>query len=158
MTPLTVALEGDTDLIITRGFNAPPALVWRAHTEPDLIRQWLLGPDGWTMPTCISEPFAGGRIHFAWARGDAGFHLTGEYLSLASPHRIEHVERMHLPDPTPDNHVVTTFAAHGSGTLMTLHMRVPDLATRSAMIATGMTDGMETSYARLDTMTEVSVT
>ena len=156
MTPLTVTLEDDTDLIVTRSFNAPPALVWRAHTEPDLIRKWLLGPDGWTMPTCISEPVAGGRIHYAWAKGDAGFHLTGEFLSLTPHHRIEHVERMHLPDPTPDNHVVTTFTPHGSGTLMKMRMHLPDLATRSAMLATGMTDGMETSYARLDAMTEVS--
>jgi uncharacterized protein YndB with AHSA1/START domain len=152
MAPLTVALEGDTDIVVTRSFKAAPAQVWRAHTEPDLIRQWLLGPDGWTMPTCISEPVPGGRIHYAWSNGDNGFDLTGEYLALTPHSRIEHVERMHLPDPTPDTHVVTTFTPEGPGTHMMLRMRVTDLATRSAMIATGMTGGMETSYARLDAM------
>ena len=68
MPPLTVALEGDTDIVVTRNFKAAPAEVWRAHTEPDLIRQWLLGPDGWTMPTCINEPVPGGRIRFDWSR------------------------------------------------------------------------------------------
>ena len=150
--PLTVTLEGDTDIIVTRSFNAPPAQVWRAHTEPALLQKWLLGPDGWTMPVCISEPRPGGRIRYEWSNGTAGFHLTGEYLALDPHRRIEHVERMHLPDPTPDNHVVTTFTPEGSGTRMLMRMSVPDLATRSAMIATGMTDGMEASYARLEDM------
>ena len=66
--PLTVTLQGDTDILITRGLKAAPNLVWRAHTEPDLIGKSLLGPDGWTMPTCINEPVPGGRIRFDWSR------------------------------------------------------------------------------------------
>ena len=78
--------------------------------------------------------------------------LTGEYLELEPYHRIVHVERMHLPDPTPDNHVETTFAADGDGTLMTIRMTVPDRQTQKAMLATGMERGMEASYQRLDRM------
>jgi hypothetical protein len=66
--------------------------------------------------------------------------------------RIIHIERMHLPDPTPDNHVVTTFEKDRSGTLMTMRMTLPDAATRAAMLATGMEHGMEASYVRLDAM------
>ena len=62
--------------------------------------------------------------------------------------RIVHVERMHLPDPTPDNHVETRFAADGTGTLMTMRMTLPDAQTRAAMLATGM----EASYVRLEGM------
>ena len=149
---LTVTLHGDTEILVTRSFKAAPELVWRAHTEPALIQRWMLGPDGWTMPACISDAVPGGKIRFEWSNGEHGFHLTGEYVALAPHSRIEHVERMHLPDPTPDNHIVTTFTAQGSGTYMEMRMRVPDLATRSAMLATGMTDGMETSYARLDAL------
>jgi hypothetical protein len=57
---------------------------------------------------------------------------------------------MHLPDPTPDNHVETRFDADGTGTLMTIRMTLPDAKTRSAMLATGMERGMETSYVRLE--------
>jgi activator of Hsp90 ATPase-like protein len=64
--------------------------------------------------------------------------------------RIVHVERMHLPDPTPDDRVETRFEADGSGTLMTMRMTLPDEKTRAAMLATGMEDGMEASYVRLD--------
>ena len=81
-----------------------------------------------------------------------GFYLTGEYLELVPFSRIVHVERMHLPDPTPDNHVETRFEPDGTGTLMTMRMTLPDAETRAAMLATGMEHGMEASYVRLETM------
>ncbi len=48
-----------------------------------------------------------------------------------------------MPDTTPDNHVETLFEPDGQGTLMTMRMTLPDAATREAMLATGMDDGME---------------
>lgn len=151
MSKLQLRTEGDTHVVATRRFAASPEAVYRAHTEPDLIQKWLLGPDGWTMPVCISEPWPGGRIRYEWTDGKGGgFHLTGEYLELLPFSRIVHVERMHLPDPTPDNHVETTFEADGAGTQLTLRMTLPDAETRAAMLATGMEHGMEASYARLE--------
>jgi uncharacterized protein YndB with AHSA1/START domain len=153
MGKLDLRLEGDTQVVVTRRFAAPPEAVYRAHVEPELLRQWLLGPEGWTMPVCISEPKPGGRIRYEWTNGQGGgFHLTGEYVTLEPFTRIVHVERMHLPDPTPDNRVETRFQADGSGTLMTMTMTLPDQATREAMLATGMADGMEQSYTRLETV------
>lgn len=103
------------------------------------------------MPVCINEAKAGGAIRYEWSDGKGGgFFLTGEFIELDPPHRIVHVERMHLPDPTPDNHVETTFVADGDGTLMTMRMTLPDAATREAMLATGMEQGMEASYARME--------
>jgi uncharacterized protein YndB with AHSA1/START domain len=91
----------------------------------------------------------GGTIRYEWANAKGqGFYLTGEYLELEPYSRIVHVERMHLPDPTPDNHVETRFDAEGAGTLMTLRMTLPDAKTRAAMLATGMEHGMEASYQR----------
>lgn len=150
---LTVTTEGDTVVVVTRHFAAPPAEVYRAHTEPALLQQWCLGPDGWTMPVCICEARPGGRIRYEWRRADGsggGFHLTGEFVEVDAPHRTLHVERMHLPDSTPDNLVETRFTADGDGTLLVMRMQVPDAATRAAMLATGMTDGMEVGYRRLD--------
>jgi uncharacterized protein YndB with AHSA1/START domain len=125
MNKMTLKTEGDTHVIVTRRFAAPPEAVYRAHTDPKLIQKWLLGPEGWTMPVCINEAKAGGKVH---------------------------VERMHLPDPTPDNHIETRFAADGEGTLMTMRMTLPDAQTRAAMLATGMEHGMEASYVRLERM------
>ncbi|MDU0342416.1 SRPBCC domain-containing protein [Bosea rubneri] len=153
MNRLTLKTEGDTHVVVTRRFKASPEAVYRAHTEPVLIQKWLLGPDGWTMPVCINEARPGGRIRYEWSDGKGnGLTLTGEYVSLEPFGRIVHVERFHMPDATPDNHIETRFEADGAGTLMTMRMTLPDAATRTAMLATGMEDGMEASYARLDAM------
>jgi uncharacterized protein YndB with AHSA1/START domain len=153
MSKMILKTEGDTHIIVTRRFAASPEAVYRAHTEPALLQKWLLGPEGWTMPVCVSEPRPGGKIRFEWTDGKGGgFHQTGEYLELAPFSRIVHVARMHLPDPTPDNHVETRFEPDGDGTLMTLRMTLPDAATRTAMLASGMEHGMEASYARLERM------
>jgi uncharacterized protein YndB with AHSA1/START domain len=153
MSKLTLVTEGDTHVVITRRFAASPEMVFRAHTEPALIQQWLLGPDGWSMPVCINDPRPGGNFRYEWTNGNgAGFHITGEFIEVTPFSRIVHVERMHLPDPTPDNHIVTTFTPHGSGTLMTMRMTLPNEKTRATMLATGMQHGMEASYARLETL------
>ena len=152
MTKLILKTEGDKRIVVTRRFAAPPEAVYRAHTEPAILQQWLLGPEGWTMPVCVSEPHPGGKIRFEWAHGNGqGFYLTGEYVTLEPFRRIVHVERMHLPEATPDNHVETTFEPDGGGTQMTVRMTLPDAKTRDEMLKTGMEHGMEASYARLET-------
>ena len=143
--------EGDAHVIVKRHFAASPEAVYRAHIDPKLIQQWMLGPEGWTMPVCINDARPGGKIRYEWTNGQGqGFYLTGEFLELEPYRRIVHVERMHLPDPTPDNHIETTFEANGSGTLMTMRMTLPDAKTREMMLATGMESGMEAGYARLE--------
>jgi uncharacterized protein YndB with AHSA1/START domain len=153
MSKLTIRTEGEKHVVVTRRFAASPETVYRAHTEPRLIQKWMLGPEGWTMPVCINEARLGGKIRYEWADGKGGgFYLTGEFLELVPFSRIVHVERMHVPDPTPDNHVETRFLPDGAGTLMTMRMTLPDTETRAAMLATGMEHGMEASYVRLETM------
>jgi uncharacterized protein YndB with AHSA1/START domain len=149
---LTLEMEGDTHVNVTRRFGASPEAVYRAHTDPRLIQQWLLGPEGWTMPVCINEARAGGKFRYEWMKGDGseGFHITGEILEMEPGHRIVHVERMHMPDPTPDNHIETRFDGDGAGTLMTMRMTLPDAQTRAMMLGTGMERGMEASYVRLE--------
>ena len=151
MSKLTLTTEGDTHVVVTRRFAAAPEAVYRAHTEAALVQQWMLGPDGWSMPVCVCEARVGGHMRYEWSNGKGrDFYLTGEFLELEPFRRIVHVERMHMPDATPNNHVETTFVKDGSGTLMTMRMTLPNSETRAAMLATGMEHGMEASYARLE--------
>jgi uncharacterized protein YndB with AHSA1/START domain len=153
MSRMTLSVEGDRHILVTRRFAAKPEAVYRAHIEPALLQKWL----GWTMPVCISEPRPGGRIRYEWSDGKGrSFYSTGEYIELTPFSRIVHVGRMHLPDPTPDNHVETTFTPDGSGTLMTLRMTLPNADIRAVMLSTGMEHGMEASYARLDAISEIA--
>lgn len=153
MSNMTLKTEGDKHVIVTRRFAAPPEAVYRAHTDPKLLQKWLLGPEGWTMPVCICDARPGGNFRYEWANEKKpGFYVTGEFLALEPYSRIVHVERMHLPDPTPDNHVETKLEPDGRGTLMTMRMTLPNAQTRAAMLATGMERGMEASYVRLEGM------
>jgi uncharacterized protein YndB with AHSA1/START domain len=153
MTKMTLKTEGDTHIVVTRHFAAPPEAVYRAHTDPKLIQQWLLGPEGWTMPVCINEARPGGKFRYEWKNGKgAGFHITGEYIELQPYSKLVHVERMYLPDPMPDSHIETNFTPDGAGTLMTMRITLPDEKTRATMLATGMEHGMEMSYVRLEEM------
>lgn len=155
MTAMTLVTDGDTDVVFTRHFAAPPAAVFRAHTDPLLIQRWMLGPDGWSMPVCINEAHAGGHFRFEWSDGNGnGFHATGDYLEVTPHSRIIHIERMFLPDPTPENHVTTLFEAAGTGTRLTMRMSLASADDRAAMLASGMEDGMEDSYARLERVLE----
>lgn len=149
-----LSLDSDRVIRITRRFAAPPILMFRAHTEPALIRRWMVGPDGWTMPTCQSDSRRGGSFRFDWYDGKSThFHATGEYLEV-TPQRIVHIERVFLPDPTPDNHVETTFIPDGPGTLLTVTMTLANEKDRDAILASGMTEGLDDAYARLETLLE----
>ena len=153
MSKMTLETVGDSNLVVKRRFNATPEMIYRAHTDPKLIQQWMLGPDGWTMPVCISEARPGGKIRYEWTDGKGGgFHLTGEYQELEPFARIVHIERMHLPDATPDNRVETRFDRDGAETLMTMVMTLPDAKMRAAMLESGMEHGMEAGYVRLERM------
>jgi uncharacterized protein YndB with AHSA1/START domain len=144
--PVTLVTDGDTRIVITRHFAAPPALVFRAHIEPALIQRWMLGPDGWTMPVCHNDARPGGSFRFEWSDGKgAGFHATGEYHEVTPHSRIQHVERMFLPEPTP---------AHGTGTKLVMTMTLPDAEACAAVLASGMEYGLEDSYARLEQVLE----
>lgn len=151
---LELRTDGPTQVVVTRRFRAAPAAVFGAHTDPALIQGWMLGPEGWTMPDCQIDARPGGSFRYDWAGPDgSGFYQTGTFLAVEPPGRILHVERMHLPDPTPDMRVETLFQDDGAGgTRLVMTMTLPDAETRAAMLATGMEHGMAASYARLDAL------
>lgn len=152
LMPLTLERTSPTTARVTRFFAAPPARVFAAHSDPALLRQWLTGPEGWVMVRCEIDLRPGGSLRYDWQAldGSFAFHLTAEVLEVEAPHRILHVERMFLPDRTPDNRVETRFLTEGAGTRMVMTMQVEAAETMDAMLATGMADGMEMSYARLE--------
>ncbi len=151
MSKLTIKTEGDRFVVVTRRFAAAPEAVYRAHVDPAIVQRWMLGPPGWSMPVCVSDPRPGGKLRYEWSDGQGhGFHLTGEFVELEPFSRIVHVERMFLPEQTPDNRIETRFEADGDATLVTMRMTLPDEQTRTQMLASGMEHGMEDSYVRLE--------
>lgn len=148
-----VELLDDTHVSITRLIAGPRDLVWRAYNEEELVRQWMLGPDGWEMTECVIATAPGASHRNSWApvgetEGEA-FGFEGEVLLFEAPHRIISTERMQgVPEPETLNDL--RFYEEDGATLVTLIIEYPDKDTRDMILATGMAEGMEASYARLE--------
>jgi uncharacterized protein YndB with AHSA1/START domain len=146
----------DTVVRISRVIRGSVEDVWRAHHEAELIKKWMLGPDGWTMPVCETSTQVGGTYRYEWEQdGDptTRFGFTGEVLAIDPPHRSVTTERFHGPDGFHSPAETTnelTLTPQESGTLLSVVITYPNAEVRDTVLATGMTDGMETSYARLE--------
>jgi uncharacterized protein YndB with AHSA1/START domain len=141
----------DTQVRVSRVIRGPIEKVWQAHHDAELMRRWMLGPDGWTMPVCEVATTVGEKYRYEWepVDGGEGFGFEGELLESAPPHRAVTTERM-LGMPGEGTRNELTLTPVTEGTLLAVVMTFADAATRDAILATGMTDGMETSYARLE--------
>ncbi|HKB11205.1 MAG TPA: SRPBCC family protein [Vicinamibacterales bacterium] len=156
-----VTLPSDREVRVTRSFKAPRALVYRAYTEPELVRRWLLGPPGWSMPVCEMDVRVGGRYRWRWRSDEKGseFGFSGTFREVQPPSRLVHSEAYDpgtIGDdfPRQDALVTVTFADDGNVTTVTSLIDFGSKEARDAAIATGMTDGMEQSYQLLDRLLE----
>src|SRR5262245_55455435 len=89
-----VTTPTDREIMIARDFNAPRQLVFDAFTKPELVRRWLLGPDGWTMPVCEIELKVGGTYRYVWLKeGAKDMVIGGVFREIVSPERIVATEK-----------------------------------------------------------------
>jgi uncharacterized protein YndB with AHSA1/START domain len=115
------------------------------------MKRWLLGPDGWTMPVCEIATRVGDTYRYEWEKTGGGdrFGFTGELLESDPPHRAVTTEQMIGMDGPGTINEMTLTPVEG-GTLLSIVIIYPSAEVRDMVLATGMTDGMETSYARLE--------
>ena len=148
-------LLDDTRIRVSRVIRGTVEQVWRAHHDPDLMRRWLLGPDGWTMPVCEVGTEAGDSYRYEWESEDGKnrFGFEGEVLEDLPPHRSVATERMIGTDGPKTVNEMTLAPAHG-GTLLSIVITYNTSELRDRILGTGMVDGMETSYSRLETLLE----
>jgi uncharacterized protein YndB with AHSA1/START domain len=146
---LEVTTPSEREIRVTRTFDAPAELVFECHTKPEFLKKWLLGPPGWSMPTCDVDLRAGGRYRYVW-RNDADgneFGVQGQFREIERPHRIVHTESM---DGVPGEALcTTTFAESGPQTRFTLTMLFGSREARDGALESGMTEGMSMSYDRM---------
>lgn len=150
------AEPGKQEIIVTRDFDAPRGLVFRAHTEPELQLRWR-GPKKFKMKIDRFEPKSGGSyriIHTDEEGNEFAFH--GVYHEVTLPVRIiDTFEFEGLPEP---GHVILetlTFKELNDGrTEVTSHMIFPSVIDRDGMLESGMESGVSESYERLDELLE----
>lgn len=141
----------DTRVRVSRVIRGTVEQVWAAHQEPELVQRWLLGPDGWVMPVCQIATRVGDTYRYEWESFDGSqrFGFTGALLDIAPPHRAVTTEQMIGMEGTPATNEMTLTPVEG-GTLLSIVITYPSADVRDMVLATGMTDGMEASYARLE--------
>lgn len=166
--PVEVKTPSEREVVVIRAFDAPRELVWDCHTKPELLKTWLLGPEGWSMPYCTVDLRVGGKYRYVW-RNDAEpaqqFGSSGEHLEVETPSRIVTTERMDGLDGQPINFEepvvfgdpsinTLTLVEQGGRTTVTVAIVFPSKEIRDMAVGAGMTDGMAAGYDRLDAVLE----
>jgi uncharacterized protein YndB with AHSA1/START domain len=148
---LALALPSDTEIVMTRTFNAPPALVFEAITKPEHIRKWWgLGETNFTKVELDAR--VGGEWHFTVSDPQGNewpFH--GEFRELSAPNRIVFTQLLDV-DPFRDKTMVVTIdlADDGGKTLMTETLTFDSKEDRDGMLESGMEGGASESLDRLE--------
>lgn len=158
MEKAQVTLPSDREVQVRRSFKAPRALVYRAYTEPELLRRWLLGTPGWSLPICEMDVRAGGQYRWQWKNDEEGseFGFSGTFREVEPPSKLVHTE-IYDPGtlggyPGGEAIVTVTFTEQDGLTTVTTLIDYGSKQVRDGALATGMTDGMEQSYQNLDRM------
>jgi uncharacterized protein YndB with AHSA1/START domain len=149
--PVTItAPEGVPFIDIVREFDAPVAAVFRAHSEPDLVKQWL-GPNGYEMDIDRWDFTSGGGYRYVHKDDKGGeygfrgvFHVVRE-----NEFAIQTFEFDGYPDVVALESL--TFSDLGNGRArLSIHSVYPTLESRDGMVASGMEVGVKEGYARLE--------
>lgn len=145
----TFTTPSDRELVATRTFDAPRDITWEMHTSRAHIPQWLLGPDGWSMPVCEMDVREGGAWQYRWQGPDgSSFGMHGVYREVNPPARLVHTEAWGNEWPETIN--TTEFSEQGGKTTIVCTVLYPSKEIRDRAIATGMEAGWAQSYDRLD--------
>jgi uncharacterized protein YndB with AHSA1/START domain len=149
---LKVTAKGDRELVMTRLFDAPRRLIFDAYTKPELVRRWLLGPDGWSMPVCSIDLRVGGAYRFVWRRDSDGTEMGmgGVYREIVPPERVVSTEK--FDEAWYPGEAVGTVVLIENGGKTTLEQTVlyESREARDAVLKSPMEEGVAASYDRLE--------
>lgn len=142
----------DREVVATRVFDAPRRIVFDAWTKPKHLQKWMSGFEGWTMPVCEIDLRPGGSWRYVWRKDGGGgeMEMTGKVLEVKPPERFVTTEKMGPEWPETTNTLALT--EQGGQTLMTYTIRYVSKEARDAALETGMKDGMDVSFGRLDAL------
>jgi uncharacterized protein YndB with AHSA1/START domain len=145
----TFTTPSDRDLVAIRVFDAPKSRLWDMHTKCEHMQQWMLGPEGMSMPVCEIELRPGGAWHNEWRAPDGSMmEMNGEYKEILPGEKIVQTENWGGDFPETVN--TTEFSEQNGKTTVTTTVRYPSKKDREAALATGMKEGWSESYDRLD--------
>jgi uncharacterized protein YndB with AHSA1/START domain len=153
MKRVTVATPGDREISISRVFAARRELVFAAMTTPALVKQWLLGPPGWTMPLCEIDLRVGGAYRYEWQHAVHGrMGMRGVYRRLQEPGLIVCTEAFDQSWYGGEAVVTSVLVQIGDRTQLTTTSLYETQEARDTALRSNMEEGVAHSYAKLDEM------
>ncbi len=147
-----VSTPSDCEILITRNFAAPRQLVFDAFTKPELVRQWLLGPSGWTMPVCEIDLRVGGAYRYLWRNESTGAEMGmgGLFREIDAPRRLVATEKFDEAWYAGKAIDTTVFLDTPAGTRIELTVLYESQEARDTAKRSGMEQGMAAGYSRLE--------
>jgi uncharacterized protein YndB with AHSA1/START domain len=147
---LQVTTRGDQELVLTRVFDAPRRLVFDAWTKPELVRQWLLGPPGWSMPVCEIDLRVGGKYRYVWRHENGNeMGMGGIYREILPPERIVATEKFDESWYPGEAIGTVVLVELGGKTTLTQTIVYESREAREVVLKSPMEQGVAAGYDRL---------
>lgn len=146
-----VTTPTDRVIEITRDFEAPRQLVFDAFTKPELVRRWLLGPEGWSMPVCEIDLRVGGVYRYVWHKdGVKDMGIGGVFREVVVPERLVATEK--FDDSWYPGEAVnsTSFLDNSGVTSVKITIQYESAEARNIASRSGMEHGMRAGFDRME--------
>jgi uncharacterized protein YndB with AHSA1/START domain len=147
---LQVTTPTEREIVLTRAFDAPRHLVFDAFTRPELVRRWLLGPPGWSMPVCEIDLRVGGAYRWVWRNADGiEMGVSGVYREIVPPGRLVATERFDQAWYPGEALTTTELVELDGRTILTTTVLYESREARDVALRSEMEKGVAASYDRL---------
>jgi len=147
---LKLTTQGDREIVMTRAFHAPRRLVFDALTQPELVKRWLIGPPGWSMPVCEIDLKVGGSYRYVWRHTDGKeMGVRGVYRDIVPQERVICTERFDEAWYPGEALLTTTLVEQDGKTTLTSTVLYVSKEARDGVLKSGMENGVAASYDRL---------
>ena len=148
---LKMTAPRDREIVMIRVFDAPRTLVFDAFTKPELVKRWLLGPPGWSMPVCEIDLKVGGAYRYVWRHADGReMGMGGVYREIVPQERLVCTELFDEAWYAGEALVTNVLVEQGGKTTLTVTSRFETRETRDGVLKSGMESGVAVSYDRLE--------
>lgn len=156
MKPAVVKSLSETKVEVVRRFDSPVESVWKPFTDASLVRQWMLGPPGWSMPVCEIDFRINGIYENVFRNVVEGTEITiaGTFREIIAHRKIVQDEQHKIASSeggiTNKTEVTLTFETVSGGTNVRTLIEYGSKEQRDEALATGMGAAMEMGYCRID--------
>ena len=156
MKPAVVETPSETQVEVVRSFDSPVESVWKPFTDASLVRHWMLGPPGWSMPICEIDFRVGGKYEnvFRNEADGAEIAIVGVFREIETHYKIVQDEKHMIGSPaegiTNETVVTLTFEQASEGTRVRTLIEYGSKEQRDEALATGMGAAMEMGYCQID--------